>query len=129
MPEPGDAVVAAVHRGGRTLEARASRLGEDLVVAVGGGERPHVGCAVLAVSRPSTANPSQRSVSTSVLTLPPHKEEGIARPIAEHLARVLGGVVVVAAGVHDDDLGPAGIADYLTLAQELARRLADELAG
>ncbi len=106
-----------------------SRLGDDLVVAVGGGERPHVGCAVLAVARPSTTVPSHRSVSSSVLTLPPHKEEGIARPIAEHLARELGGVVVVAAGVHDDDLGPAGIADYLALAEELARRLAHQLTG
>ncbi len=116
-------------RVGRGLEAWAHRLGDDLVVAIGGGSRPHVGCVVLAVARPSSAEPTRRSVTTSVLTLPPHKEEGIARPVAEHLARTLGGVVVVSAGVHDDELTPAGVADYLALAGELARRLGEALAS
>ncbi len=36
----------------RYLEARVAVVGEDLVVAVGGGERPHVGCVVLAIPYP-----------------------------------------------------------------------------
>ncbi|MCG6922345.1 MAG: hypothetical protein LJF15_14865 [Acidobacteria bacterium] len=114
---------------GRCLEARVEEMGEDLVVAVGGGQRFHVGCVVLAQPLPSKVPGKEWSASCSVLTIPPHKEEPIARGIATRLAEVLGRVAVVTAGVHDDNLDADGIACYLRLghdlAEELARRLAD----
>jgi hypothetical protein len=114
---------------GRSLEARVEEMGEDLVVAVGGGQRIHVGCVVLAQPLPSKVPGKEWSASCSVLTIPPHKEEPIARGIATRLAEVLGRVAVVTAGVHDDNLDADGIACYLRLghdlAEELARRLAD----
>ena len=120
-----ETVICRVEDGpsGRALEARAELVGEDLVIVIGGGEQPHVGCAVLArpVRRRSGGG---WSPSTSVLTIPPHKEEAIARPIAEELVSKLGRVVVATAGVHDDCLDHEGIECYLRLAGELAARLA-----
>jgi hypothetical protein len=113
---------------GRRLEARVEEMGEDLVVAVGGGERPHVGCVVLAQPLPSKVPGRGRSASCSVLTIPPHKEEPLARGIAVKLAETLGRVTVVTAGVHDDNLDAAGIACYLRLGQELGDELAKRLA-
>jgi hypothetical protein len=108
-------------------------VGEDLVVAVGGGQRPHVGCVVLAQPLPSKQPGKRWSASCSVLTIPPHKEEPIARDIATRLAEALGRVTVVTAGVHDDGLDADGIATYLrlgrTLGEELARRLARDGGG
>jgi hypothetical protein len=106
-------------KSGQRIEGSVTSVGEDLVVAVGGGERPHVGCIVL-------AQPGGRkgcSASCSVLTIPPHKEEPIARGIATRLAEALGRVTVVTAGVHDDNIDEAGITTYLRLGEELAEKL------
>ena len=110
----------------RFLEARVAVVGEDLVVTVGGGQRPHVGCVVLAIPYSTRGEAGGWSASCSVLTIPPHKEEPIARGIAARLATGLGRVTVVTAGVHDDDIDAEGIRLYLRLGEELADEL---LAG
>lgn len=112
---------------GRSLEARVQEVGEDLVVAVGGGERPHVGSLVLAQPVPSKRPGKTWSASCSVITIPPHKEEPLARGIATRLAEALGRVTVVTAGVHDDGLDAEGIACYLRLGEELGEELARRL--
>jgi hypothetical protein len=109
--------------GHRFLDARVEIIGDDLVVAVGGGERPHVGCVVLAQPYPSKEDPGAWSSSISVLCIPPHKEEPIARGIAKTLCAALGRVAVVTAGVHDDSIDAAGISTYLRLGEELAQAL------
>jgi hypothetical protein len=117
---------------GRRIGAWVTPVGGDLVIAVGGGEQPHVGCVVLAQPYASSSDGGGSSSSCSILTIPPHKEEPIARGIAERLAQDLGRVTVVTAGIHDDNLDAEGIAVYLrlgeALAEELVRKLADASA-
>lgn len=113
--------------GRRHLEAAVTRVGEDLVVAIGGGERPHVGCAVLATPHPAKTGTRTWSASCSVLTIPPHKEEPIARGVATRLAAGLGRVAVVTAGVHDDDIDIEGIKSYLALGERLSEALVAKL--
>ena len=112
----------------RYLEARVEIVGEDVVVAVGGGERPHVGCVVLAQPCRTKMGGQGWSASCSVLTIPPHKEEPIARAVATRIVEVLGMVAVVTAGVHDDEIDAKGIATYLRLGEELAEMLAGDLS-
>ncbi len=115
---------------GRSLTASVCLAGVDIVITVGGGARPHIGTVVLAQPHPSSPVPTERfSVSSSVLTIPPHKEEAIARPIAEAVCRTTGRVTVVTAGVHDDDLDRSGIESYLRLTQQMATELADRLGA
>ena len=116
-------VEVTVRQGALVLSAVATKLGDDLVVAIGGGARPHVGCAVLAQPHPSTADPERSSSTASTLVIPPHRDDAIARTVADALARGLGVVVLAAAGVHTDDLDASGISAY----RRLARRLADRL--
>ena len=113
---------------GRRMEAQITGVGKDLVIAVGGGEKPHVGCVVLAQPSPSKTQPGAWSASCSVLTIPPHKEEPIARGIAARVAEASGRVTVVTAGVHDDNLDAAGVAVYLRLGEELADKLVKSLS-
>ena len=113
--------------GGASLTAWVRRAGRDVVAVVGGGERPHVGVVVVAQAYPSRRRPGQWSASSSLVTIPPHKEEPIARTLAETLARATGAVAVVTAGVHDDDLGPDGIATYRALATRLEERVAERV--
>ena len=108
---------------GRRLEASVTAVGDDLVISVGGGQRPHVGCVVLAQPSPSKSMSGTWSASCSVLTIPPHKEEPIARGIATRIAEEFGKVTVVTAGIHEDSLDQKGVAVYLRLGEELANRL------
>jgi hypothetical protein len=62
-----------------------------------------------------------------VVTVPPHKEEPIARGLAERLACETGAIAVVTAGVHDDGLDADGIRTYVNLAGRLEERMADEV--
>lgn len=62
-----------------------------------------------------------------MLTIPPHKEEPIARSVAEGICRRQGRVTVVTAGVHDDGIDRAGIEVYLRLGDELAEAVIGHL--
>jgi hypothetical protein len=64
-----------------------------------------------------------------VLTIPPHKEEPIARGVAVRIAAECGRVAVVSAGVHDDQLDRQGIEDYLRLGERLAVAVAESLGA
>jgi len=98
-------------------------IGADVVVAVGGGDRPHVGCVVLAVP-----NKGRKTPTVSVLTIQPHKEEPIARIVAEAVSLQCQRVAVVTAGVHENGIDGEGISTYLRLSGELASAVADRVS-
>lgn len=124
MKETKDETVVRVRdaSSGRQLCAFVREIGGDAVIVVGGGDRPHVGCVVLAV--PNAGRPTP---TVSVLTIPPHKEEPIARAVAEAVCRRHQMVAVVTAGVHEDGIDGEGISTYLRLAGELAVAVADRI--
>ncbi|MBP2017458.1 hypothetical protein J2Z79_000841 [Symbiobacterium terraclitae] len=72
------------------------------------GGIPHVGATALAIPRPSLKDPTQASATSSVLTVTGHKDDVLARLLAESLAVGLNRVVSVTAGVH---AGPEGVYD------------------
>lgn len=109
------------------LWARAFRLGEDWVVCLEGGEQPHVGTVVAAEPRPSGADPGRWSATSSVWNRLGHKDEALARPLAEKLAATLQKTVVVVGGVHVEDLDALGIQTFLGLGEELAREMVARL--
>lgn len=106
---------------GHSIKANVTHAGEDLVIVVTGGRQPHVGTVVLA----QPCGSDRSGVSCSVLTIPPHKEEAVARPIAEAVCKASGRVTVVTAGIHENDLDTAGIRIYLDLAVQMASDLAE----
>jgi hypothetical protein len=125
----GDCGRIELEENGLRMWATVVRAGADAVVCVGGGDRPHVGCVVLATPSPSRSRPGRWTPSYSVLTIPPHKEEPIARTVAGRVTSELGCSTVVSAGVHDDGLDRDGIATYLRLGERMAEAVAAWLAG
>ena len=119
----------------RLWATAVSTHGEGINVTLGGGEVPHIGAIAIAVPRPGLKDPSQVSATTSVFLLVGHKDDALAKPLADRMARALRQPVVVAAGVH---LGAPGtytaspeeiekvIKTNETLADELIRRLSNE---
>ena len=111
---------------GARLDAVCVSAGADLVVAVGGGERPHVGAAALALSLPSLKDPSRLTESSSLLAVPGHKEEDLAREGALRLARALARTVVVTVGIHDDGISAERIAAYVALFERLVDAIVED---
>ncbi len=91
------------------VEALAFLVGDDLVVIVHGGEKPHVGAVAISIPRTSLADAEKVSSSTSVFTLIGHKEDELARIMAGKIASTLQRNVVLTAGIHVDNISDEGI--------------------
>jgi gallate decarboxylase subunit D len=109
------------------VEASALRCGNDLVVALQGGTRHHVGATAMAVPRPSLADPSKVSSSASVLCVVGHKEDELARGVALRLSAALACTVTVVAGLHVDNAGGDDIRFLLENCERVIDRLIDRL--
>ena len=83
--------------------------GADVLVAIWGGEKPHIGAVAVAQPRPSLKDPETTSSSASVICLVGHKEDELVKAAAEILAATLKTQVVVTGGIHWDNLAPAAI--------------------
>ena len=70
-----------------TLHMDLFPVGEDLSVLLYGGDKPHVGCTVLTVPRPSLRGDGSVSCTSSVINLTGHKDEQICRYAAEALCK------------------------------------------
>ena len=91
------------------LSASVRLIGEDVLVAIWGGEKPHIGAVAVAQPRPSLRDPDVTSSSASVICMVGHKEDELAKAAAEILSAALETPVVVTAGIHWDNLAPEGI--------------------
>ncbi|MGD9182064.1 MAG: hypothetical protein PVG15_11360 [Desulfobacterales bacterium] len=95
--------------GAYDLTASARWIGPDLLVAVWGGEKPHIGAVAVAQPRPSLKDPEVTSATASVICNVGHKEDELVKAASEILASALETQVVVAAGIHWDNLDDEGI--------------------
>lgn len=86
-------------------------VGEDIAAILYGGDKPHVGCAVLTVPRPSLTGDGSVSCTSSVLNVSGHKDEQICRYAAETLSRRYGVTVTCAGGFHIDGITPEQIGE------------------
>ena len=105
------------------LSVQISQLGSDYVIAVWGGEKPHIGCTVLAVPRPSLTGDGSCSVTSSVLNVTGHKDEEICRTLAEQVARRKGIVTVCTGGFHVDHIGKEQIDEVIQAAEKIGSML------
>jgi hypothetical protein len=91
------------------LEAFGQWIGQDLLVAIWGGDQPHIGALAMAQPRPSLKDPEITSSTVSVFCVLGHKEDELAKAVAEILAATLNTQVVVTAGIHWDHIPQDGI--------------------
>jgi len=100
------------------ISCRMDSLGKDVVLLIGGGQKPHAGCVVI-------CEPDQASgkVTTSVHTFTTHREEAVARPVAEAVCRKTGARVVCVCGIHVEKAGKKDIELLVKNTQELGRRI------
>ena len=89
-----EGVITRKQIAGITIEIQETRI----------GDKPHIGCVVQAVPRPSLTNDGSISVTSSVLNLTGHKDEFLCRKLAEKRCRETGRIVVCTGGVHIENI-------------------------
>ncbi len=97
---------------GFTIEACCTIMGDDYLLSIWGG-KAHIGAVAMAQPRDSLQDPSRRSATASVFCYVGHKEDQLVKEVSERMAAELDAKVVVVAGLHWDDLTPAGAKQVL----------------
>jgi hypothetical protein len=111
------------HKEAYNLVALVKEIGEDLLIAIWGGDRPHIGAVAVAQPRPSLRDKDKISATASVFCFLGHKEDLIAKEAAERIASALNTNVVATAGIHWDDIDEAGIACVMENSRELVEMI------
>ena len=91
------------------VQISAVSVGDDFLVVVRGGDKPHIGAVAVSIPRPSLADSEEVSSSTSVFTLVGHKEDDLAKMLAGKIAATLERNVILTAGIHVDNISEDGI--------------------
>jgi len=119
------------NEGKHDLCAGVRLIGDDILVAIWGGERPHIGAVAAAQPRPSLKDSNVTSSSASVICYSGHKEDELAKKTAETIAADFNTNVVGTAGIHWDDLPEEGIRRVVEnteiLVDLILRRIRSEL--
>jgi len=109
------------------VDLLVSVTGDGLVVQLFGGERTHVGAVAISLPRPSLSDPAKISCNTTVVPLLGHKDDEVAKPVAEEIAVVCGKPVLVVAGIHVDNAGPEDIKALVSNCHSAVRMLTGSL--
>lgn len=109
------------------LEISVAYIGEDILITVSGGERPHIGCVVQAVPRLSLTGDGMTSATASVLNLTGHKDEFLCRRIAERVCAAMRRTVVCTGGYHLDGIREEQIDEVLRCADALTEEILAEM--
>src|SRR4030042_392408 len=112
-----------ISKGRFKIHTLVQEIGQDLLVSIWGGTRPHIGAIGMAIPRPSLKNPKKWSATSSNFTFLGHKEDTLVRKISEKLAAQLRRNVVVTAGVHWDRI----TSNEIKTIQNLTQRLSDQI--
>lgn len=95
--------------------------GDDLVIVIFGGDRPHIGSVSVAYP-PFTEEERKRErggVVLNTISLPGHKDYVVSEMVAEKVARVLRRVVAVSTGIHIEKASKAEIEEVLMNSERL----------
>jgi hypothetical protein len=118
-----------VAKGRLKIHGLIQEIGQDILVSIWGGTRPHIGAVGIAVPRPSLKDPKRRSATSSNFTFIGHKEDALVKEISEKLAAQLGRNVVVTAGVHWEDITSREIRSVESLLRKMSVRILKKFKG
>ncbi|HSB05537.1 MAG TPA: hypothetical protein VLK23_10100 [Thermodesulfobacteriota bacterium] len=118
-----------ISKGPFRIHGHIQELGQDLLVSIWGGTKPHIGAVGVAIPRPSLRGPRKWSATSSNFTFVGHKEDILVKKISERLASQLKTNVVVIAGIHWDDISNKEIKVIENLTEKLQNQILRRLRG
>jgi len=116
-------LAVSVRKGRFKVNAVIHEMGPDILVALWGGTYPHIGAIGMAQVRQSLKACDETSATSSVFTFLGHKEDILAKPLAEDITRRLARNSVVVAGIHWDNLTDQEIKTVENLCRELTEKI------
>jgi hypothetical protein len=105
------------------VNASLQTIGADVLIALWGGTRPHIGSLAVATAHPQSAPERERGSTVLQFSFPGHRDEVVARRVAERVAAALQRTVLVSAGIHVPDITPEGIEAVLASTDLLAQKI------
>ncbi len=116
-----------ISKGRFKIHTLVQEIGQDFLVSIWGGTRPHIGAIGMAIPRPSLKDPKKWSATSSNFTFVGHKEDALVKTISEKLASRLRRNVVVTAGVHWEDMTSGEIRSVENLLQKMSGQILKRL--
>lgn len=110
-----------------SIRGSVQEVGEDLLVSIWGGTRPHIGAVGMAIPRPSLKDPERWSATSSAFTFIGHKEDVLVKRVSERLASHLKRNVVVTAGLHWEGIRSKDIKRIEKLTEEITGQILKKL--
>lgn len=101
--------------------------GKDVSICIYGGEIPHIGAIAVAVPEKSLSGDDKDSASVSVVCIPGHKEDELARHAALILSSKWQCIVTVSVGIHIDNASKEDINKLSTNVEKLVEDSIDKI--
>jgi hypothetical protein len=112
-----------ISKGHLRINGFVQKIGQDILISIWGGTRPHIGAIGMAIPRPSLKNSKRWSATSSIFTFIGHKEDMIVKKMSEKLAARLRRNVVVTAGLHWEGTTSREIKTIQNLTQKLSDQI------
>ncbi len=109
------------------MSASLQNIGADVLIAVWGGTRPHIGSLAVATPHPERAPECECSTTVLQFSFPGHRDDVVARRVAGRVASALQCSVAVSAGIHIPDITPDGIKTVLANTDSLIEHIIQAL--
>ena len=109
------------------IDVSVIEVGNELIAVVEGGDKPHIGSIAIAVPCLSLRDNSSPSSTVSVYNFGGHKDDRIASPLADLIARALNRVTVVLAGIHIEHAEEQDIDGILAQMSEINKKIIRKL--
>jgi len=106
--------------GRHTIYLDAKKIGNDLLIAIYGGDEHHIGGAAVAYTTPSHYRDTT-TVSVSTMTLPGHKDYVVANTAAEKICKALETPTIVTVGIHYDKATKKDIDEIVSVVDALVQ--------
>ncbi|MDK2822422.1 MAG: gallate decarboxylase subunit [Clostridia bacterium] len=102
------------------IKLKATITSDGIIIIVGGGEKPHVGAAVMALPTPS-------GYEIKEVSAPQHKDAVAFKPMAQLICQAAGEKVVIVGGIHIDNATKEEIDILLNYSLKAAQILIEKL--
>ena len=99
-------IISVTHSTGNgkyRIFAEAKFIGEDILISVWGGSKPHIGSIAISIPGLGFKNPGAISATTSIYNFTGHKDHIIATFFSEKIAEIFNARTVTTAGFHIDN--------------------------
>ena len=106
--------------GSHTIFLDVKEIGNDLLIAIYGGNAHHIGGAAVAYPTPSHYRDAM-TVSVSTMTLPGHKDYVVANTAAEKICKALETPTIVTVGIHYDNATKNDIEEIISVVDSLVQ--------